>query len=438
MSSAYSLAQLVGGLLLGAASDRSRRGVLLLSFFGSAIGYFLIGTARSFTVLLCSRVVVGLVKQTLTVCTALISENLDADKPGGRARELGHLSACATGSFVIGPVLGSLLYKQHRLLPPIVSASLFLLNSVLVLVLLPSSKAAAAANTAAAAAAASMNAADTAKLAASQNGSSSSSSNSSSSKSVKSIKERMYNLQSNLKGSCALRPCFVVVVAKLFNGFLMRSMDSSLIVGYFEDTWKVETHVLGYVRSYSTLFMLFAQVYLVGRLAKRTSESTLVTLAMSGIAVALALEASGISFNSYLAVALPLRLLAQGLVQTCLQSLFTRRVPQHELGAALGSIGILQSALGVMAPLYGGALFQRLGTRNRAVIAACHCAVYACCFAAGEKWATSCESETAKAVTVNSEIVNEVTPQAVEESSSGSNGTTAVHSVSSTELKKEL
>jgi MFS family permease len=237
MSSAYSLAQLVGGLLLGAASDRSRRGVLLLSFFGSAIGYFLIGTARSFTVLLISRVVVGLVKQTLTVCTALISENLDADKPGGRARELGHLSACATGSFVIGPVLGSLLYKQHRLLPPIVSASLFLLNSVLVLVLLPSSKAAAAANTAAAAAAAT-NAADTAKLAASQNGSSSSS-DSSSSKSVKSIKERMHSLQSNLMGSCALRPCFVVVVAKLFNGFLMRSMDSSLIVGYFEDTWKV-------------------------------------------------------------------------------------------------------------------------------------------------------------------------------------------------------
>jgi MFS family permease len=239
MSSAYSLAQLVGGLLLGAASDRSRRGVLLLSFFGSAVGYFLIGTARSFTVLLVSRVVVGLVKQTLTVCTALISENLDADKPGGRARELGHLSACATGSFVIGPVLGSLLYKQHRLLPPVVSASLFLLNSVLVLVLLPSSKAAAAT-----AAATATPAVDTAKLATAQNGSRSSSSSSSNSKSVKSIKERMYSLQRNLMGSCALRPCFVVVVAKLFNGFLMRSMDSSLIVGYFEDTWKVSGRLI--------------------------------------------------------------------------------------------------------------------------------------------------------------------------------------------------
>jgi hypothetical protein len=93
-----------------------------------------------------------------------------------------------------------------------------------------------------------------------------------------------------------------------------------------------------------------------------------------------------------------------------------------------------------MAPLYGGALFQRLGTRNRAVIAACHYAVYACCFAAGEKWAHSCsDSETAKAVTINSETLHEVTPQeAAQSSSSGSSGHTAVHSVSSTELKKEL
>jgi hypothetical protein len=98
-----------------------------------------------------------------------------------------------------------------------------------------------------------------------------------------------------------------------------------------------------------------------------------------------------------------------------------------------------QSALGVMAPLYGGALFQRLGTQNRAVIAACHYAVYACCFAAGEKWANSCESETAKVVAGNSETVNEVKAQeVVQSSSSSSNDNTAVHSDSSTELKKEL
>jgi hypothetical protein len=38
-----------------------------------------------------------------------------------------------------------------------------------------------------------------------------------------------------------LRPCLVVVAAKICSGFLMRSMDSSLIVGYFEEVWKVSS-----------------------------------------------------------------------------------------------------------------------------------------------------------------------------------------------------
>ena len=44
-SSAYSLAQIVGGLALGALSDRSlgHRGLLLLSFVGAATAYAIVG-----------------------------------------------------------------------------------------------------------------------------------------------------------------------------------------------------------------------------------------------------------------------------------------------------------------------------------------------------------------------------------------------------------
>lgn len=65
MASAYSLAQIVGGLVLGTLSDRvmSRRSVLLLSFVGSAISYGLVGLSRSLRMLLLARVIVGLVKQ---------------------------------------------------------------------------------------------------------------------------------------------------------------------------------------------------------------------------------------------------------------------------------------------------------------------------------------------------------------------------------------
>lgn len=65
MSSAYSLSQIVGGLVLGALSDRamSRRSVLLISFLGSSLSYGMIGLSSSLSMLLVGRVVVGLVKQ---------------------------------------------------------------------------------------------------------------------------------------------------------------------------------------------------------------------------------------------------------------------------------------------------------------------------------------------------------------------------------------
>lgn len=65
MTSAYSFAQIVGGLVLGALSDRalSRRTVLIISFLGSALSYGTIGLSNSLNMLLAGRVIVGLVKQ---------------------------------------------------------------------------------------------------------------------------------------------------------------------------------------------------------------------------------------------------------------------------------------------------------------------------------------------------------------------------------------
>eukprot|EP00611_Tribonema_gayanum_P026751 TRINITY_DN6444_c0_g1_i5.p1 TRINITY_DN6444_c0_g1~~TRINITY_DN6444_c0_g1_i5.p1 ORF type:complete len:159 (-),score=57.89 TRINITY_DN6444_c0_g1_i5:537-1013(-) len=94
MSSAYSLSQLVGGLLLGALSDHvvSRRTILLVSFLGSAVSYWLVGVSHSFALLLLSRVVVGLVKQTMTVCTAMLAEHMHSseEKGGNRAQQVRH------------------------------------------------------------------------------------------------------------------------------------------------------------------------------------------------------------------------------------------------------------------------------------------------------------------------------------------------------------
>lgn len=74
------MSQIVGGLILGALSDRamSRRSVLLLSFLGSGISYGTIGLSTSLDMLLMGRVVVGLVKQVRLSVVDLLCQQLEA------------------------------------------------------------------------------------------------------------------------------------------------------------------------------------------------------------------------------------------------------------------------------------------------------------------------------------------------------------------------
>jgi hypothetical protein len=76
VSSAYNIAQIVSGIVLGYVSDHllGRKNVLLLSFGGSAVSYALAGMAYQSNTMLwlvLSRIIVGLVKQTMTISRAI-------------------------------------------------------------------------------------------------------------------------------------------------------------------------------------------------------------------------------------------------------------------------------------------------------------------------------------------------------------------------------
>ena len=75
LSSLYSFSQIVGGFFIGFIMDvgiLSRKHCLFLSFLGSALSYGLIVYAN-LNGLIVSRIVVGLVKQTGTISTSMIS-----------------------------------------------------------------------------------------------------------------------------------------------------------------------------------------------------------------------------------------------------------------------------------------------------------------------------------------------------------------------------
>ena len=97
LSSAYAASQLVGGLLIGYLGDCviGRKKTLLISFVGAGVSYLVVGLTHTLPLLVVSRVLVGLTKQTMTVSTALVAELTSEEV---RTESLGRLSSATTPS----------------------------------------------------------------------------------------------------------------------------------------------------------------------------------------------------------------------------------------------------------------------------------------------------------------------------------------------------
>jgi hypothetical protein len=77
--SSYAAAQLIGAPLLGRASDRyGRRPILLISIFGTFLGFLLFGFANSLAMLFASRILQGLTGGNLSVAQAYITDVTDS------------------------------------------------------------------------------------------------------------------------------------------------------------------------------------------------------------------------------------------------------------------------------------------------------------------------------------------------------------------------
>lgn len=136
IGSVYSISQIVGGLVLGVISDRleDRRSVLLLSIVGAAISYAMVGMATSINVLLLSRVVVGAVKQTMTVSKALAAM---WSEDSTRAASMGVMSSAATAAWVTGSAVTGMVYKISPYAPSYLAVILYIIDACIVQFVLP-------------------------------------------------------------------------------------------------------------------------------------------------------------------------------------------------------------------------------------------------------------------------------------------------------------
>ncbi|MEI7957492.1 MAG: MFS transporter [Verrucomicrobiota bacterium] len=133
----YSAMQFLATPLLGKLSDRvGRRPVLLVSLLGTAVGFFIMGGARTLAWLFIARVIDGISGGNISTAQAYIA---DVTKPEERSRAMGMIGAAFGLGFIFGPAIGGVLAQFSISAPFYFAGALAAVNAVLVYLRLPES-----------------------------------------------------------------------------------------------------------------------------------------------------------------------------------------------------------------------------------------------------------------------------------------------------------
>lgn len=342
----YAAASFIGSPLLGRFSDRfGRRPILLLSVFGTLVGFLLLGfaaplgewlasliapsSANAFVlgVLFFARILDGLTAGNITVAQAYISDITDETN---RARGLGLIGAAFGLGFIIGPAAGGLLSKAGYSVPAFVAAGVAALNLLNIYFFLPES----------------LTLVQRAALAR--------------------VPRPAVTLRALL---IALRRPWVgpLLHLRFFYGMAFSLFQS--IFSLFAQAIRLTPDTTGYVLAYVGLLSIIVQGGLIGWLTRRFRESALI---ITGLWV------MGLSFIGWaltrdlvvlLIILVPLAF-SGGVLNTVIQSALTKSVSQDELGGTLGLAGALEAITRVIAPAIGGFLLEAVGVWAPGVFAA--------------------------------------------------------------------
>ncbi len=137
LSLTFAAAQFFASPVLGAWSDRiGRRRVLLLSVFGTGVGYFIFGAAQTLWLLYLARLIDGFTGGNISTAQAYIA---DVSPPQDRAKNFGLIGAAFGLGFIIGPALGGILSHWSLRAPAYAAGILSLVTVAIGYLVLPES-----------------------------------------------------------------------------------------------------------------------------------------------------------------------------------------------------------------------------------------------------------------------------------------------------------
>lgn len=325
----YAVAQLVGAPLLGRWSDRiGRRPVLLMSIFGTLLGFLLLGFAGALWMLFVSRVIDGLTGGNLTVAQAYITDVTDNKD---RTKALGMIGAAFGLGFIIGPAVGGSLSAFGYAVPAFAAAALSSVNLIAVFLFLPESL----------------------------------------------TDERRAAIAAQKKPPFTLgalwqalnRPRVGPLLHTRFFFSLAFATFQSIFALYAQYRLQLTPQTTGYVLAYVGLLSVFVQGFAVGRLANRFQEKQIIFVASIVMTFALLAWAFAPNLITVLIVLAPMAF-AGGTLNTVLSSALTKSVYPEEIGGTLGLAASVESLTRVIAPSAGGLLFEFLGFWAPGVVSA--------------------------------------------------------------------
>jgi DHA1 family tetracycline resistance protein-like MFS transporter len=315
----YALMQLIGAPILGRLSDRfGRRPVLLISVFGTFLGFLLLGFANALWMLFVSRIIDGLTGGNLSVAQAYISDVTDAKD---RSKGLGMIGAAFGLGFIIGPVTGGLLSQWGYAVPAFAAAAISFINLVLIYAWLPES-----------------------------------------------LTEEKRSQMTEKRPAITLNALLVafqrpftgsILITRFFFG-LAFAIFQTIFSLYALAKFNLTARDTGFVLTYVGVLSVIVQGFLVGRLTSRFREDILITASVVLMGFSLLGWALAPSVL-WLYIIMTPTALSGGLLNTLLSSTLTKAVAPQEIGGILGLSSAVESSTRIIAPLLGGVLLQQIG-----------------------------------------------------------------------------
>ncbi|CAI5972686.1 unnamed protein product [Closterium sp. NIES-64] len=304
----------------GLLSDNmGRRVVILVSYVGAGASYLLLGQSSTVTMVVISRMLLGITKHSMNAVKAYVADHTTATN---RAVELGRMATASALGIMVGPAVGGMLFKAGSYpLPTTAAALLYAINSFITVTQLESQHKPSAETTP-----------HTHK------------------------KTRVLSLQGLLPNIAILtRPrvaALMAVRAVLGLAVHLFRQGFSLLLVY---RLNLPVHTNGLLLSLQGLLTSLVQGLAIRPLLRRFPETPLIFRGLLLLSLTLALLAAAPSLL-FLILLLPPLALSTGVLRTTYTALHTTSVAQSEVGQLLGLSDAIMSACRVLGPSTAGLL----------------------------------------------------------------------------------